>query len=157
MWTLLLGRFADEAGREEDAGTGGVMLTTTAATIPAYAHRRHPPHDGGGGSTRSLMLPTVQRPGRPSVLFVGTDGKQPAERNEGGEQSTYCVGDHDSRPASLSWNSMAPTYQTSTNGGLCCDVRPARQARDLLALNRAQINHHHRHPRITVRGRDMSP
>lgn len=29
MWTLLLGRFADEAGREEDAGTGGVMLTTT--------------------------------------------------------------------------------------------------------------------------------
>lgn len=89
MWTLLLGRFADEAGREEDAGTGGVLLTTTAATIPAYAHRRHPPHDGGGGSTRSLMLPTCNgQVVRPSFSSEPTASSQPNETRAGNKVPT---------------------------------------------------------------------
>lgn len=135
MSTALLGRFADGGGREQDAGTGGVLLTT--ATIPAYTHRRHPPHDDSG-SIHSDDAPHMQRPGRPSVLFVGTDGsKQPAERGRGTKYLPY-LGDHDSRPASLSWNSMAPTRQVPTEA--CCVVMCAQPGVLETCLNRTEPN-----------------
>lgn len=91
----------------------------------------------------SMMLPTCNgQVVRPSFSSEPTAASsQPNETRARGTKYLPYLGDHDSRPASLSWNSMAPTRQVPTQASyVCCDVRPARRARDLLEPNRAEPN-----------------
>ena len=83
--------------------------------------------------TRFVSADDAPRRNGQVVLFVGTDGKQPAERTnertneEGGGQST--------RPRlspSIAVVELDGYFLTSTNCCccvLCCDVRPARRPR----------------------------